>query len=322
MDSNKLTVGFIGAGGMAHAHMKSVSTLDYVSIGAICDLEEARAVEAASEFGGKSYSDYIDMLGSEDLDAVYVCTPPFAHGDLEMGIIERGIPFLVEKPVALDLNTALRIRDAVEAKGLMTSVGYQLRYLPSVLQTKASIAGRKLGMIVGRYWSAMITEGWWAAGDRSGGQIVEQATHVVDLMRDFGGEIVEVDARAAQRGTWPGHVTVPDVYSAHIGYESGALGQLSTTCMLNEWKIGIDIMVQEMRLSWKADGLEAMPADAVLPPIEAFPEANIDDVFLAAVKSGERKRIRSDYADGVRTLAVTLAANESAEKGAPVKINV
>ena len=322
MAGDKLSVGFIGAGGMANAHMESIAGLDHAEIVSICDLDATRADEASAKFGGKACTDYREMLSSGHLDAVYVVTPPFVHGEIELAIIERGIPFLVEKPVALDLDTARRVRDAVAAKGLITSVGYQLRYLPGIQQARAYLDGRTIGMIVGNYWSTMIDAGWWPIREKSGGQIVEQATHIVDLMRYLGGEIVEVGARMAHRGDWDSHVDIPDVFTARVGFENGALGQITTTCMLKEWNIGLNIMLDGARLNWQMDTLAAFPATTELPARERFPAGNIDDVFLRAVRSGDPSAIRSDYAEGVRTLAVTLAANTSAETEATVRVEL
>jgi len=322
MASDGLKVGFVGAGGMARSHMKGMAKVEGVTIAAICDLDAARVQSAVGEFGGTAYSDYKAMLGAEALDAVYIVVPPFAHGGVEKAVVRRNLPFLVEKPVHLSRKKAERLVEEVRKRDLITCVGYQLRYMRSIQQAKAFLTGKTLGMIVGYYWSAMIRGSWWADLEKSGGQIVEQATHIVDLMRDLGGEIVEVDARMEQRvHTAEDGITIPDAYTVRFGFESGALGTLTTCCMLGEWNIGFDVMVDGARLHWKIDELTAFPTDKVpLPPVDAFLARDIDEVFLTAVRTGDASAIRSDYEDGVRTLAVTLAANKSARKKAPVRL--
>jgi len=316
-----LKVGFIGAGGMARSHMKGVAGLENVAVSAVCDIDAKRAGEAATEFGAKPYTDYREMLKTEKLDAAYIVLPPFVHGKVERAVIKRNLPFLVEKPIALSSAKGERILEAVEKKGLITCVGYQLRYMRSVQQAKAFVKGKKLGMIVGFYWSSMIRGSWWSDIEKSGGQIVEQATHIVDLMRDIGGEIVEVDARMEQRIASPKEgITVPDAYMVRFEFKNGALGTLTTCCMLNEWNIGFDVMLDSARLHWKIDDLQATPATVQLPPLEQFTAGDIDAVFMNAVRTGNKSAIRSDYADALKTLAVTLAANKSARKGEPVRL--
>jgi hypothetical protein len=65
------------------------------------------------------------MLETQQLDAVYVCIPPFAHGEPELDLIRRGIPFFVEKPVSLGLDVAEEIAAAVSKAKLITGVGYR-----------------------------------------------------------------------------------------------------------------------------------------------------------------------------------------------------
>ena len=314
MATKGLQVGFIGAGGMAQSHMKGVARLSDVKIAAICDVDEQRAQSAAKEYHAAAYTDFRAMLRKK-LDAVYIVLPPFAHGEVEKAVIKKGLPFLVEKPIALSAKLGEKILDAVEKKNLITCVGYQLRYMSSIQQAKAFLDKKTLGMIVGYYWSEMIRGAWWPYMEKSGGQVVEQATHIVDLMRDLGGEIVEVDARMEQRvhGKNDG-ITIPDTYSVRFGFANGAIGTLTTCCLVGEWNIGLDIMVDRARLHWKIDELTVAPDSVTLPAVESFKAGDIDATFLNAVKTGDRSAIRSDYRDALKTLKVTLAATESASK--------
>src|SRR5260370_2648609 len=130
-----VTLGFVGTGGIARHHLAQLSKLEGVRIGAVWDVVEARAREAAGKFGGAVYSDYSQMLEGEKLDGVYVCVPPAAHRSREDGTpppeilaAERGVHLFVEKPVCLDLEEGIRIRDAIERAGVLSSVGYGARY--------------------------------------------------------------------------------------------------------------------------------------------------------------------------------------------------
>ena len=80
----EVRLGFIGTGGMASAHMNNLKNFNDVKFVAMCDVSEDRAKQRAEEFGGNAYTDYQRMYDSEELDAVYICTPPFAHGPQEI----------------------------------------------------------------------------------------------------------------------------------------------------------------------------------------------------------------------------------------------
>ena len=102
-------IGFIGAGGIAHRHFGVLEQFEDVVIAAVTDVDGGRAEAAAARFGARAYTDFAAMLADCSLDAVYVCVPPFAHGAPERAVIAAGLPFFVEKPVAIDLATALEI---------------------------------------------------------------------------------------------------------------------------------------------------------------------------------------------------------------------
>ena len=91
-----IKIGFIGCGGIANAHMNALSKLEGVEFVGLCDIDENRAKAAGEKFGGKVYTDYNKMLEAVEIDACYICLPPFAHEGQEEACIEKNIPFFVE----------------------------------------------------------------------------------------------------------------------------------------------------------------------------------------------------------------------------------
>src|SRR5205823_15029748 len=98
-------IGFVGAGIIANRHVGNLLGFEDVEVAAVADLRPEKARELAARSGGREYRDYEAMLDREELDALYICVPPFAHGPPEIAALERGLPFFVEKPVAIDLET-------------------------------------------------------------------------------------------------------------------------------------------------------------------------------------------------------------------------
>src|SRR4051812_24052038 len=95
-------IGFIGAGGIAHRHLGNLLSFGDVQVMAFADPVLQRAQTAAQRAGDRAYAGFPEMLDREKLDALYICTPPFAHGAPELAAIERHLPFFVEKPIAVD----------------------------------------------------------------------------------------------------------------------------------------------------------------------------------------------------------------------------
>jgi predicted dehydrogenase len=317
-----LKVGFIGAGGNAKGHMGRVSAIEGVAITAICDLDGARAQAAAQEHDARVYTDHMEMLNGETLDALYVSVPPFAHTTAEIEAAGRGIHLFVEKPVHLSMDAALRICEAIDQAGIITCVGYQLRYLDTTQKLKRWLAGKTLGLLTTTRWGGLPGTPWWRVMEQSGGQLVEQTTHQIDLMRYFAGEVVEVSARYALRTMGDvENFEIPDAQALWMRFASGALGTCTTSCMAVEGggKGDLDILLKSQRVGWGTGELTSSPAVPELAgPYADTP--NIDQVFIGAIRAGDQQKVLSSYLDGVKTLDITLAANRSAERdGEPME---
>ncbi|HTE19516.1 MAG TPA: Gfo/Idh/MocA family oxidoreductase [Armatimonadota bacterium] len=332
-----LRVGFIGCGGVAQNHFSGISTFEDVEMAAFCDLDSDRAESTAAKYGGAAYTSaerLFEERGGE-LDAVYIILPPFAHGAAERAAIERGIPFFVEKPVGNDLGLLREIEQAVRGASLITSVGYMTRYRQSVQEAKRSLRDDPAVMAHGG-WIGGAPKGnaaihsWWVVREKSGGQLVEQTTHTVDLARYLMGEVVEVWAAAA-RGFVQGvpNYTNDDASLCTARFESGAIASFYSACCADApggESRGVHFNVYARRHTLEFSGwdqaVKLYNADGWSREIKGEPDIfkREDRAFVDAVKSGDRSSILCDYADGFRTAQVTLAANTSMETGKPVSL--
>jgi len=315
-----LKVGFVGAGGNARGHMQRVSAVEGVDLAAICDVDGERAKTAAEEHGAKAYTDYMELLNTEQLDALYVSIPPFAHADIELQAAGRGLHLFVEKPVELSMDAALKVCEAIDDAGVISCVGYQLRYLDPTQRLKKWLSGKTIGMVTSTRWGGLPGTPWWRKMDESGGQLVEQTTHQIDLIRYFAGEVTEVSARYALRtmGDVEG-LDIPDAQVLWMQFASGAVGSTTTSCMAVDGggKGDLDILLRSQRVGWGAQALTSSPEVPELAgPYEDTP--NIDEIFVAAIRANDQSKILSSYLDGVKTLDITLAANLSAQRDGEV----
>jgi len=321
-----LKVGVIGTGNIARMHLAAISKIKEVKIAALCDLAEEKVKEAAATYGGKTYTDYQKMLEEEALDALFILIPPFAHSGQEEMAIAKGIPFLVEKPVALSLEKAKEIERKVLEKKLVTAVGYQLRYMDILSLVKKILEEDQVALSIGQYLAGLPGGDWLMQRNQSGGQVVEQATHVIDLMRYLAGEISKVDARYFQ-GVIQKKVPGSDVEDASISlleFENQTIGSLTCTWLLEGFNSGLKIITTEGRQ------IEMSPINQLTLTKGEEKEENTvkndfaydqDETFLRAVRENNLSLVRADYSQGVKTLAVTLAISESAQKGEPVEVN-
>jgi len=322
-----LKVGFIGVGGIAQAHIPSVAAHEDTKIVAVCDLNEERANETAQKLDAKPYLDYKDMLAGEKLDAAYVCLPPAAHGSIELDLAAHDMPFCIEKPVNADVKVGAAVARAVQEKGLVTSVGYQVRYAPQVQTATEFLASHPISMVEGWFVGGMPGTPWWRQKAVSGGQAVEQTTHIFDLARRLAGEVAQVCAFGSTGAmTDIDNYDIEDATIALIQFESGAVGHICSACVLSgggEPHVGLRFDGRDYTVHFTyqslaiitADGREEYDHPGALGPAMA----QLDHTFLSAVTSGDTSGIQCDYVEGLRSAAVSLALNASIEEGgAPV----
>ena len=321
---DKVKIGFIGTGGIANTHLDNLARMEDVEITALCDVVKEKAEAAGQKFGGKVYLDYRRMLEKEKLDALYICVPPFAHQNQELIACQKKIPFFVEKPVTLSLEKAREIEAQVRKSGIITSVGYVLRYMDIVEKTTKILAGRTLGMITGTYYGGVPGQNWLIKKNRGGGQLVEQATHIVNLMLFFGGEVTEVYSRPFSgiiNKSIPGY-DVEDASVTIFGFTNGTIGSINCTWLAFGFKSSLGIVTDNLQVDWNPiTTLQVTTAEKkeeyTVKNDFGFAEHRI---FIDAVKTGNRKSILCDYSEGVKTLKATLAAVKSMETGKPVKV--
>jgi predicted dehydrogenase len=179
-------------------------------------------------------------------------------------------------------------------------------------------------MASGRYFAGFPNRVWWKNMEQSGGQIVEQGTHLIDLARYLIGEIKSVYARAALREMHKvdKQINVPDVSALTVEFESGAIGTFQHACLLGKINdIGLTLLMRETVYELEQNTLTIRTAGET----HTYKHTNNamlqeDRAFIQAVSSGKRTLIKSTYADALKTLRVTLAANQSAKSGKPVKL--
>ena len=316
-------IGFIGVGGIAGSHLGNLSQIEEAKVVAVCDVVKEKAEEAAKKYQATSYTEYKEMLDKEELDTVFICVPPFAHGNLEIDVAKKGMPFFVEKPVNLFLEKAKEVERVVKEKNLITSVGYCLRYMDIVEKAKDFLQDKKIALVLGRYFGQVpgAGKGWYSKKEKSGGQIVEQATHIVDLMRYLAGDIESLYAQGFSGINKFENYDVEDASIVSMHFDNGAIGSLTCNWLLSGYQPTLEIITEGVQIQYSVTSLKIITENKK----EEFLVSNNyslleDQIFVEAVKNNDPAKIKSDYSDGLKSLKVTLAANESMEKKGVVSL--
>ncbi len=321
----KVKIGFIGCGGIAGAHMIALKQIEEVEFAAMCDIDLAKAEKASAAYGGKFYTDFRKMLDETKIDACFMCIPPFAHKGQEEECIKRGIPFLVEKPVHLELESAQEIAAKVKKANLMTSVGYVLRYFDVVDMAREMIKKEQVSFALGKYYGGVPGggEGWYSQKALSGGQLVEQATHILDMMRYFLGDVEEVFAyktTGINDKIYKKYDT-EDTSTLLLKFKNGCAGNLTCTWLWSGFESGVEVVGKDVIFNYAGNTLTVNNFNKKVTHISSLnPMLEEDRAFIKAVAEKDASFVKSDYEDAVKTLVVSLKAQESMRTGKPVRL--
>lgn len=342
-----IRIALVGAGQIGRRHIKALAeNPERHTLAGIAD--PARAAEVlAGELGVPWHASHEALLDHERPEGVIIATPNQLHVTVGLAAIARGIPALVEKPVADELGDALRLAEAAARAKVAILVGHHRRHNPIMLTAAEVIRTGGIGAVVaaaGLWLSHKPRDYFDIAWRRSpgGGPVLINAIHDIDCLRMLCGEITTVQAQTASavRG-----LPVEDTAAAVLRFTGGALGTLIVSdtasapwswewtsrenpfypdepedCYLITGTRG-SLAVPSLEHRWHDPGQESWARPLTrrrIPVAPADPYVRQLLNFTAVIR-GEEEPVIS-VAEGVRTLAATLAIRRSAETGLPVCI--
>ena len=332
MANKTLQIGLIGCGGMMNAHARGYDLMEDIKIVAVADPVEERRNAMAARFGGaRTYKDHNDFYNGENsLDAVLIAVPPAEHKGIEEEAIARKWNFKVEKPMTLDLEQARSIAAGVEKAGLVTAVGFQDRYMEVTNRMKAELADAQIALIHGTWAGGIPGVAWWRKKSTSGGQLLEQNIHLVDLVRYLFGEYESVFAHKTTGivnpdADCPGY-DVEDSSTAVFRLKSGATATLFSACYLISGGVTVDngivALGRQKSLAYslrKEVRIVTRESDICYKHIsDQIYDSNT--AFFEAVRKGDPTAVRSPYSDALKSLEACFAANESMDTGKVIKL--
>jgi predicted dehydrogenase len=313
----------IGCGQMHQLRCRLLGAIENVVFAAHCDQVLHRAEAACELFGGEAYADTAEMLDSVKPDAAYVAVPPNAHGPIEEELTQRGVPFFLEKPVALDLKTARVVRKLLRNSGAFCAVGHPHRYASAVEIARKSLRHHCVSLVSGVWTGGPPETDWRRRMAHSGGQLVFDASTLIDLIRFLCGEAAEVYATGSTGCM--SQIKDYDIFDSTvllIRLKSGASAAVAASCIAPyEQRLSLDVTTPEAGYSLCDDRL-TVRENGKTTHFENGHDMMETEIhaFIEAVRTGKRRLIRSSYSDAMRTLQLALAANESIRSGLPVRV--
>jgi predicted dehydrogenase len=319
-----LRLGLVGAGWIAGLHLDALARLGRTElVGVVSGTGAAAAL--TSRWGGRVYPDLDRMLEDARIDLAYVCVPPYRAVAIGERLVDRGIPFLTEKPLAAaDAAGPARLAEAIDRSGLVVAVGYHLRALDIMPEVRERLAARPPALIAAQWLGGTPQPAWWRLAAQGGGQVIEQATHLYDLARHLLGEAEVVGAVSTRDAANASDaVDVADATAAVLRFESGAVGTFANTRLLPTGVVSVELasdgLLTRLTKGERGQGDWHATFDDGQAPVELHADRDPYEVqavaFLDAVEARDPSLVLSTYADALGTDRLTRAV--VAATGAP-----
>ena len=210
-----LRIGFIGAGGFARHTIYPALHLAPVALQAVCDIDEAKAKDAAGKFGtGRWYTDRHKMWEQEDLEALIISMRPDPRQSLVREALEAGYHVFVPKPPAPSLADATELAETADQSGKTLMINFQRRFSLGVTRAKEIMAGESFGQLTQLFCSfcsgTYPTVQWY---------LLDFAIHHFDLAQYIAGPAKEI-------AVFHNEVAGQGSFAAAVEFENGAVGNL------------------------------------------------------------------------------------------------
>ncbi|SDM56432.1 Gfo/Idh/MocA family protein [Sediminibacillus halophilus] len=331
----------VGCGFIARKHAKAIEKIGEANLVSVCDKDSTAMKYYVDEYKIKGYTRLEEMLGSEEIDVVCICTPSGLHASIAVQLAEAKKHIIVEKPIAMNLEDTERIIDACKLNDVKLAVVHPNRFRPVVQELRKFLDQGLLGKIShvnakvnwNRNQEYYDQAPWRGTKEYDGGVLMNQAIHNLDLLLWFVGKPEQVFSMEATRLR---NIEAEDVSIGVIGFESGVLGtvEASTTVYPKNFEESITIFGEKGTV--KIGGANALYFEHLL--VEGKSEEEIKEIkksinkdpwgipghqwiiedMVNAIKEDRIPSVTGE--DGKEALKLVLGFYESADKNKPIQL--
>ncbi len=338
----------VGCGRISRNHIKA-AVINKMDIVAVCDIVPENMESVLSLFNLekdesiKRYVDYKQMIEENDIDIISIATDSGSHAEIAVYCANKGINIIIEKPIAMSIEDADKIIEAVEKNGVKAAACHQNRFNVAVQELRKALEAGRFGKLSHGsinvrwnrnkdYYDQAAWRGKWAS---DGGALMNQCIHGIDLLRWMMGDEVD-EVYGATRQQFHHYLEAEDVGMAVIKFKNGAIATVEGTTNVYPKNLEETLYVfgekGTVKLGGKStntvevwDFLDEEAADADRELIEEATE-NVygnghTSMFLDVMNA--IKEDRKPYVDvyaGKRALELILAIYKSQKYGVSVKL--
>lgn len=328
-----IKLGVVGAGRMGRVHVENIQNLiPDACVWAVADSYMNDEISAWAKSLGvkKIYKTHEEMLMDPEVQAVVIATPVKTHLSISLDALKSGRHVFCEKPLDIQLDHIRKIIEQAETTGLVYQVGFNRRFDPDYMEAKRRIGNAGKVYMVKLTSKDMLPPSYLYVRE-SGGQIIDSAIHEIDLIRYLTEDEVDEVYAAGQALIDPKiaeyhdtDVCVLMLKMAGGGYALIDIARQSPAGA--DRRIEIFTEKEIIRVENKPSGLiSALTHEGTrqLPPADGmsrFAESWRREMaaFVESIRDG--KKVQAGPVDGLRSMEIAMAANQSLLQNKPVKI--
>jgi len=357
--------------GIGHGHCAGYLDSPHAELAAVCDLMPERLARVGGTFeqgswqdlrrlyprelldrkweeiGVKTYTSLEELLRDESIRIVSLCTPDHTHADLAVRILRSGRHLLLEKPLALSLAEAESIGRALADSGSTMAVDYEFRLNPAIVQLRRLVEEGVVGEIEAftlyhfrRPFKRDKWRKWIQKQECSGGLIVEETSHWLDLLRFVTGKEVTSLSCGTTAGIHP-DFDFEDIAFIQGSLSAGGIFQISHALSGFDFSLNLTVHGRKATawchlkdnpasrlddrqasycalVAWGDSNRGPEGADSRVYGAEALEPQSIKDFTMDFVRRiAEGRKPAVGYEDGLKALELAIAARDAAATEGP-----
>ncbi len=339
-----LRFGIIGCGLISNWHADAILQIEGARLIGATDVNEKARAAFASKYNTQAFNSVEELLASDDIDVVCICTPSGLHAPLAVKAANAGKHIIVEKPMAITLKEADDVIEACEKNNVKAAVVSQLRFTNAIRKLKDAVDEGLLGRLISgdvymkfyrsqEYYDKGGWRGTWKMD--GGGALMNQGIHSIDLIQYIMGPVKTIFAHTR---TLARKIEVEDTAAAVLEYENGALGVIQATTSIypglpRRIEISGDkgtVIVEENSITnWTIEGNE-VPDDikvgkagstSASDPAAFGVEGHVMQIsdMVDAIRNNRKPLV--DQYEGKKPVEIILAIYESSRTGKIIELD-
>jgi predicted dehydrogenase len=326
-----LRTAFVGTGWWGSELAKAAASIpDKIRIAGFFSLDEPACRKLSADYGGFVFPSFDSILKNREVDAVVLATPHSQHASQVVAAANAGKHVFVEKPLALDVESARRAAQACESQKRILAVGHNRRLMPGIRKLKELVDSGRLGQVlhVEAHYSGdlmmRLPRGHWRTrrAEMPAAGMAPMGLHMVDAVQWLLGPIERVCAIVKRQAEWTNGADVDDTCAALFELASGATGTLASH-LATRTTVDLRLYGRQARVEARGDPqtVTRFPATVALFPTQGQEETWTFDgdpsvshelaAFADACASRSPYPIKVEEA--IRNVAVMQAIQASAD---------